>query len=1337
MSHVSRKSLKWLLGGIVATAVLLGLLFAAFGVIVGRVPEYRVQLQDWLNERTGLIVEFKSLNARLRMYGPELVFNEAVVRTPDRKRVLAAARRGSVAFDLWNSIRTGRLTAGRFALEAPQIGLIRTREGRIQLVGQSSLPERSAEPFAIEKLPTGHFRVERAVVSFRDEITGRGPWSLSGVSFDLFRDPQSLRLRGDASLPKALGRKLEFEATVDGALENSAQLVSTFSVEGKELDLSGWADVLPDAWPAPETGTGSLEVRGALHGATLVQLAAHAKLANVATALPAWTMPLPGAAPMEIPGMGDTSSDTRSDADSDDATPQARTDQPPKAAQEQAQETDPGAAAAQPQSAPAPPEVVSYEHVAFDLRAQRQDEAWHLTISDLDLERPESSWHAARIDTQWSRDAAGKIQVSGKADRIVLDELWPMLAYLPESDGVAQLRALDASGAVDDLAFEFSRADASAAPHYDVQAKLEDVGFQPVGNAPGLGGLSGHLHATEQGGDWQIASSNVRFDLPRMFRETLTANAVEGKLEWQRSDAGWSIASRPLNLETEDGTGVVRLGLLLPADSSSPVLDLSGEGHDLRVSSVHKYIPAARLGKKTMEWFDHAFVDGRVKSGALIYKGPVRAFPFRNNEGTFFVRGHVEDATFAYQPDWAPATQVVADVEFRNAGMHVHASSANVANLQVSEATADIADLMKTRLVIQAAAKGALHDGIELLKNSPVGPKLGELFARLQGEGPIRVQLGLDLPIRNLDDRRVDVTTQFTNATASLQGIDAPVSALNGTLRVHNTLLAAADLEGHWLGAPLTMTVRADGPERSTLVANGHASAERLQPLLGLSPAIRLSGATDWHLSASLPAGGSEGQRTVDIDSDLEGLGIGLPYPLGKSDDEARPLRLALQFDGDDVLMTRGSLGDVRSLVRLRRGSDGWELDRGGVRADGIAPALPDHRGIRIEGALDHFSLDDWLALKGGQGGGKPLSYYLHAANVRVGTFEALGYQWPDVRGMLQTTTAGWRVDVDGANAAGQIIIPESFTGAQPLRATLDRLVLDKAQQSGTDDGGTTDPRNVPNLQVYISDLRMGARTIGAVELRTSRVAQGFHIENATIVGESVSAEGQGDWLMTNDGPRSSLKATITSSDVAATLRALGYREVVQGKRGEVRADLTWPGAFDMDFLDHASGTIAVDAESGQVVVVQPGAGRVLGLFSVAALPRRLALDFTDLTEKGLAFDTVHGDFELRDGNAYTSNLLLRGPAAEIGIVGRTGLGAKDYDQTAVVTGNLGVSLPVAGALAGGPVIGAAVLLFSQVFKGPLKGITRGYYRITGPWDDPVVERVDAAGVKAEASRGR
>jgi uncharacterized protein YhdP len=134
----------------------------------------------------------------------------------------------------------------------------------------------------------------------------------------------------------------------------------------------------------------------------------------------------------------------------------------------------------------------------------------------------------------------------------------------------------------------------------------------------------------------------------------------------------------------------------------------------------------------------------------------------------------------------------------------------------------------------------------------------------------------------------------------------------------------------------------------------------------------------------------------------------------------------------------------------------------------------------------------------------------------------------------------------------------------------------------------------------------------------------------------------------------------------------------------------------------------------------------MLGLMSVAALPRRLSLDFTDLTDKGLAYDSITGDFQFRNGNAHTSNLLLKSPAAEIGIVGRTGLAARDYDQTAVVTGHLGGPIAAAGAIAAGPAIGAALLLFSKLFKEPLSGIARGYYRITGTWDKPKVERVGA-----------
>jgi uncharacterized protein (TIGR02099 family) len=1281
-----RKMVKWLLGLAVATVVLVGLTFAAFGVVVGRVPEYRVQLQNWINERGGVLIEFKTLSARLRLYGPELVFDQAVVRTPDGTHVLATAKRGSVGFDLWGSIRNTRLTAGRFALESPEIGLIRTKEGRIQLLGMSALPERD-KPFALDQLPMGRFHVRNAVVTFRDASTGRGPWSLSGVSFEVTRDSRLLELRGDASLPRTLGRELKFTATVQGPLQDEAALVSRFDVDGRELDLAGWADVLPDEWPAPETGHGSVEVRGVLQGPALVQLAADVDLSRVAAAPPQWASALPV----------------------EERTPAA---------------------------------MLSYPRLAFGLRAQKVGETWNATVSNLNMARPTAAWLAARIQARWLRTTDGRIKASGKTDRVVLDALWPLLAYLRESEAAARLRALNATGTLSDLSFEFERDSADSAPTYSLQTLAEHVAFAPVERAPGARGLSGAVRMTHEAGELKLDSRDVQFELPQMFREPIAAQEVAATVRWRNSGGAWTIESGDVRMNSIDGSATARFSATVPRDGSSPTLDLSAQGKDLKVGSTHKYIPAGRLGARTMEWFDQAFLDGRVVSAELTYRGSTRDFPFRRDEGLFLARGHVEGARFQYQPDWMPASDVTADVEFRNEGMRIHASAAKVGALHVTDATAEIADLKQTHLRIKAAARGDLQEGLTFLTASPIAAALGEPFARLSGSGPIEAALDLDLPIKRLKNRNIEVRTRFTDASVSMRGVDAPVRSLDGSLTVRNTLVAAADLRAQWLGGPVEVVIRPEDDNASTLRATGTATAAQIKSFL--PPAVKVSGSTQWRLATEFYGDAGSGRKSsVRIESDLRGLGVALPEPVGKSESEERPFQVTLEADADNAVVARSWLGEVRSIVRVARSGDRWALDRGGIRADGNAPALPNHRGLRIEGAVERLVLDDWLALRGERdsstagGDGKALSDFLQAANVRVGTFELAGYRWLDVRGVLQATTAGWRVDVDGPSAAGQVLIPEQFTGSQALRATLARLVLEKVESSDTGTGeDTRDPREIPNLQVHVGELRVGTRSLGTFDLQATRVPQGIRFDNASIHGASAHAEGQGEWLITPEGQRSSLKATVTSDDVAATLRALNYGDMIEAKHGELQGDLKWSGGFDSAMLDRAAGSISVRAENGQLVAVQPGAGRVLGLFSVAALPRRLALDFTDLTEKGLAFDSVRGDFELREGNAFTSNLLLRGPAAEIGIAGRTGLASRDYDQTAVVTGNLGASLPVAGALAGGPAVGAALLLFSQVFKEPLKGITRGYYRITGPWENPTVERVDASAIKVSEQQG-
>jgi len=155
-----------------------------------------------------------------------------------------------------------------------------------------------------------------------------------------------------------------------------------------------------------------------------------------------------------------------------------------------------------------------------------------------------------------------------------------------------------------------------------------------------------------------------------------------------------------------------------------------------------------------------------------------------------------------------------------------------------------------------------------------------------------------------------------------------------------------------------------------------------------------------------------------------------------------------------------------------------------------------------------------------------------------------------------------------------------------------------------------------------------------------------------------------------------------------------------------------------------AEGNLHLNIKKGNIAEVEAGAGRLLGLFSLSALPRRLALDFRDTFKAGFQFDEINGDFTFRDGNAYTDNLTTTSPVAQITVEGRTGYLQQDFDQKVVVTPKVSGSLPVAGGLIFGLEIGAAIVLFDKIFGDKINKASSREYHVTGSWDEPVITEI-------------
>ncbi len=196
-------------------------------------------------------------------------------------------------------------------------------------------------------------------------------------------------------------------------------------------------------------------------------------------------------------------------------------------------------------------------------------------------------------------------------------------------------------------------------------------------------------------------------------------------------------------------------------------------------------------------------------------------------------------------------------------------------------------------------------------------------------------------------------------------------------------------------------------------------------------------------------------------------------------------------------------------------------------------------------------------------------------------------------------------------------------------------------------------------------------------------------------------------------------------------MELLGYQQNIDEGTLSGSMRIAWPGppwAYSPPIIE---GKVKLKVTDGQLLDLKPGAaGRVLGLVSLNNLPRRLALDFSDIFEKGFSFDEISGSFVIDDGNAYTNDLTVDGPAAVIEISGRIGIADQDYDELVTVIPYVKTGISIAGTLVGGPAVGAVLLVAETLLEdrlGPLNRIAKKQYSVTGSWDDPVIEKLHLA----------
>lgn len=1264
-------------GVVILAAVLVGLLRLA----LVQVPEYREQIQAQLGEALGWPVEIGVMDARLGLRGPELNFRDAQVMSHDGERVLVRAVGGGVDFD-FRALLRGQLLPGTVSLTGLSLRIERDSEGRWRLVGEEgpfftedAASADSAVLPALAELPQLRLELSDARLAYQDHRYGVGPWTFRLEELGLELDDGTLSVSAQGRLPAALGTDFSLSAEIQSQDARGRPRAWSAGADFSALELGVLGTALGRSAALPAAG---------VLGGSLSASADDGRPKRFGGELQVQDLSLPDSIRL------------------DGAAGQA------------------------------------YERVAANFDWLRTAAGWQVDLSALQVERGGRRWQSDQVQLVLRQEAAAR-NVEASADLLQLEDLLPAAGWLPEA-ARSVIAELAPEGALRELEASLRLpADEDGVPDGRIAAHFDGLSLRARQPTPGLRNLSGRLSGDSRSGSIELDSRELEFAMPWLFREPLAAAAASGTMEWARDGDGLALKFPSLELSNNDATVSARGELQIPTGDVSPRLELEAMARDVSLSAAPRYLPVGKMPDKVVRWLDQALLGGRVGEAQVVFRGATRQFPFREDEGLFRAEFDVAEGELAFDPGWPGATGLDVSVRFENEGLWAEIRDGRLLEVEAGPASLSIPDLRAGQLSIEGEARGEMTELRDFVLASTLlegllGPGLEPAEI---GAGRAVANVSLSLPLRELKRTRAQVELQVSDAVLGYSFLGEPLRDINGVISIDNARVSSDDISATLAGSPLRagITVLEDGAIRieggGPIEAGGLARLLRV-PLLD----TWVEGETRWRGELLFPAPGSPSGIAMEFSSRLEGFAIGLPAPIGKAADDSRSLRVRASFLAAGMTDWEAEW-DESLRVRARLDHSGAESRfmpvPGGIPGNiGAEPA-----GMVFSGTVGQLDLGAWLDLDLPAGmDGRSMPDTIAGGRVLIGRLAAPMISFDDLLLELARVESGWRLEVSAVEVAGSVSVPHELYGIEPVTARLERLWLNFAAdaepgsqtpadgQPARDQPAYLDPALVPSLDVEIGDLRYGEIRFGSVSARLLHEGDGFELIGLESIGDGFIFQAEGSSRLSGAVDASRLGLSIRSEDLGATLEFMGFRRSIEAEKATFEADVEWQGGLPANWLAAIDGNANISIRDGTLIGVEPGAGRVFGLLSLQALPRRLALDFKDVFGQGTAFDSITGDFRFNQGDAFTENLLMQGPSAEMVLVGRTGMVARDYDQRAVIAADLGRTLPVAGTVVAGPAVGAALFLLSEVLRKPFQAqIT---YRITGPWENPEIERLGA-----------
>lgn len=965
---------------------------------------------------------------------------------------------------------------------------------------------------------------------------------------------------------------------------------------------------------------------------------------------------------------------------------------------------------------------VALEQLQGRFRFSQQAASWTLDAKAVQIRMAGEAWPITAFNLQ--RHQGGQLEAS--ADYLRLSDLTAvallmrdMPAWLVETKPAGDIHALSARYQPD-----------SGIQALDLRA--EGLAILPWQDYPGANDLSFSLSWQQNQGELRLDSHQTTIYADSWLDETVYLESMTGEVSWHYQQENWHISAEQLNLWNDDLN--LSLNGRVNHQNGETDTDLRLELQDVQNNRWRAYLPTSLIPEDFEIWSREAFKEGVIRSGYVELKGDPTAFPFDEapDKGSFDMQLQVENTRLHYAEGWPDLIAVDGTISGQGNNLLIQSQAGSIAGFSFRDVTTTISNLVRPNpiLRVDGMLTGSTANALSFLQNSPLKKRFGSVTDWIEVRGNSDIKLDLMVPLVNPND--TEATGYVTFADSQLQASALPeltISQINGQLNFSNEGVDAETITAVAFKQPVTVDV-IPGAEQIRVELNGSASLSDLRSLWPQQIPDFISGETDYRAQLMIEEP-VEGQFdvAVNIKSDLLGVSIDTPAPLGKRARQRQAAELQIETDGKTVY--RFSLDNwLNTALTVDKGKPTGQIMLGGESA------VPRASGLVIGGRLAKLDFNAWRDWQAERAELNTEKTMLDAVDLTIEELEIAEQTLTALQLSASQTRGQWTLSLDSSQIKGRISLPASVSNERPLVVALDHLnlVLPEADKSAAVTGRA---ELWPPVRLDITEFELNGVRLGQLSLRANRIAETWQVESASLTSPVLQASLTGSWLQSATNNRSEFEVVASSDDLKALLAYYGYQAVIEARQVQLNSQLSWPGDPTAFSLASMQGELDLSVGRGSLIEVEPGAaGRIFGLLSIAAIPRRLSLDFSDLFGKGFDFSAINGQFQFSNGIARTNNLTMQGDSALIEVAGPIDMVAKTYDQTVKITPKVSSTLPLAGAVAGGPVglgVGTAILLFDkiagQVFDREIVDLISYSYQLTGPWNDP---RLNVLGPKPE-----